>query len=156
MPLITPEEAREQVHGNPVDDTQLALFSRAAERAAMQFLNRNVYETSEELAQARIDAAPRAAAAHDAWLAAYGATYDTDWLRRQTLRQARLDYVREKDAAREMSDGIVINEDIKVAMLLLVGHFFLNREAVTTNLTPTELPLGVRSLLMPYRVGWGV
>src|SRR4051812_26918699 len=156
MPLVTPLEARRQVRGELADDDELLLFTRAAERAAQQFLNRNVYETDADLTAARTAAGPRVAAAYEAWRAAYAVVYDDERLRNQSLTQARVDFLREEDAAREMRDGILINEDIKVAMLLLIGHFFLNREAVTTNLTPTELPLGVRALLQPYRVGLGI
>jgi len=42
---------------------------------------------------------------------------------------------------------------IKQALLLLIGHLYENREAVTTaNLN--ELPMAVNALLYPYRV-WG-
>lgn len=45
-----------------------------------------------------------------------------------------------------------IPEPIRAAILLLVGHFYENREAVIVGQAPTELPLGVDSLLFPYRV----
>ncbi len=39
---------------------------------------------------------------------------------------------------------------IKAAILLLVGHWYQNREAVSDS-APTELPLAVNSLIAPYR-----
>lgn len=45
---------------------------------------------------------------------------------------------------------------IKHAILLMVGHLFAHRDAVTaTTAKPEQLPLGVEALLGPYRV-WRV
>lgn len=45
---------------------------------------------------------------------------------------------------------------IKHAVLLLVAHFYENREAVTSDKgTPKEVPFTVNTLLYPYRlIGW--
>lgn len=43
--------------------------------------------------------------------------------------------------------------DLRWAVLLLVGHFYEHREAVTTDLQAIELPMGVSSILERYRVG---
>jgi uncharacterized phiE125 gp8 family phage protein len=40
--------------------------------------------------------------------------------------------------------------DIKVALLMLIGHYFANREAVTTDGPGVEMPMSVSSLLMPH------
>jgi Phage gp6-like head-tail connector protein len=53
-------------------------------------------------------------------------------------------------------DPIVINASIKAACLLIVGHLFANREDVATGVSAAEIPMGSRSLLMPYRVKMGV
>lgn len=45
-----------------------------------------------------------------------------------------------------------IPEPIRAAILLLVGHFYENREAVIVGQAPSELPMGVESLLFPFRV----
>lgn len=42
--------------------------------------------------------------------------------------------------------------DLKAGLLLLVGHWYIHPEAVNVG-TLAELPLGVRSLLMPYWSG---
>lgn len=52
-------------------------------------------------------------------------------------------------------DPMVVNDAIKAAILLLTGHLFRNREAVTGE-SVNELPLGVHALLWPHRVGLGV
>nr|WP_301335257.1 head-tail connector protein [Methylobacterium fujisawaense] len=44
---------------------------------------------------------------------------------------------------------------IRHAILLMVGHLYGSRDAVTTTAAqPAQLPLGVEALLAPYRV-WG-
>lgn len=41
--------------------------------------------------------------------------------------------------------------DIKAAIKLLIGHLYANREAVNIGNIVTPLPLGVESLLWPYK-----
>lgn len=40
---------------------------------------------------------------------------------------------------------------IRRALLLLIGHWYENRESVVTTGTPTEVPMGVEMLLFNYR-----
>lgn len=51
--------------------------------------------------------------------------------------------------------GIVMNAAIKSAVLLMVGHYYANREAVAT-VNTAEAPLAVKWLLTPYRTNLGV
>jgi len=46
-----------------------------------------------------------------------------------------------------------VPQSIKQAILLLVGHWFENREAVLVGPGATVLPMAVESLLAPYRLG---
>jgi hypothetical protein len=51
-------------------------------------------------------------------------------------------------------DSIVIPKPIKQAMLLLIGHWYENREATAFNVN-RELAFSVNALLYPYKVlGW--
>ncbi|MCS3807807.1 head-tail connector protein [Xanthomonas sp. 4461] len=52
-------------------------------------------------------------------------------------------------------DPIVTNPSITAAVLLIAGHLFRNREAVTSE-TVNQLPMGAHALLWPHRVGLGV
>ncbi|MTH96648.1 head-tail connector protein [Roseibium sp. RKSG952] len=47
--------------------------------------------------------------------------------------------------------GSDVPDAIRHAILLLVGHFYENREAVTVGVTATDLPLGVDRLISGYR-----
>lgn len=42
---------------------------------------------------------------------------------------------------------------VQMAFLMLLMHFYQNREAVTLAGKPEEMPMGVRSLLTPYKKG---
>jgi hypothetical protein len=55
-------------------------------------------------------------------------------------------------------DPMVINDAIRAAILLQLGHLYRNREDVAAGASAAavELPLGSRTLLQPYRVGLGV
>jgi len=47
--------------------------------------------------------------------------------------------------------ALIYNDAVHVAMLLMIGHWYSKREAVTEGST-SELPLGVSALLGPYRI----
>ena len=53
-------------------------------------------------------------------------------------------------------DPIIINPSVRAACLLILGSLFESREDVVVGTISSELPMGSRSLLTPYRVGWGV
>jgi len=48
-------------------------------------------------------------------------------------------------------DGLVIKDDVKLALMLLVGHWYENREPVNIGNIVSALPFGFESLLDPYR-----
>lgn len=47
--------------------------------------------------------------------------------------------------------SMVVNEPIKLAIKLLIGHFYANREATTED-NLKVIPLGVQYLLDPFRM----
>ncbi|MGT2460041.1 head-tail connector protein [Cupriavidus basilensis] len=51
---------------------------------------------------------------------------------------------------------MVANMEIQAAVLLTVGHLYMNREDTVIGVSVAELPHGARDLLQPYRVGLGV
>lgn len=53
-------------------------------------------------------------------------------------------------------DPIVVNDAIRAAVLLTLGHLYANRENVLVGSAVSEMKEGTRSLLWPYRVGLGV
>ena len=53
----------------------------------------------------------------------------------------------------EITDGdaLVLDDDITAAMLLLIGHWYTNRESVVVGTITSELPMAVEALISPYR-----
>ena len=58
-----------------------------------------------------------------------------------------------KDASGNVTDlqALVLDDDISTAMLLLIGHWYANPESVVVGSISTELPMGVKALIEPYR-----
>lgn len=54
------------------------------------------------------------------------------------------------------ADPVLINPSIRAACLLIAGNLYGNREDVVVGTISSELPMGSKSLLMPYRIGLGV
>lgn len=48
-------------------------------------------------------------------------------------------------------DALVLDDDITTAMLLLIGHWYANREAVVIGASPTDVPMAFAALISPYR-----
>lgn len=47
--------------------------------------------------------------------------------------------------------ALVLNDDLVTAMLLIIGTWYANRESVVVGSISSELPMGVKSLIEPYR-----
>lgn len=53
-------------------------------------------------------------------------------------------------------EPIVVNDSVRAAVLLMLGHLYRNREEVITGTIVSEMKEGARNLLWPYRIGLGV
>ncbi|MEC3905372.1 head-tail connector protein, partial [Leclercia adecarboxylata] len=49
-------------------------------------------------------------------------------------------------------DRLLYGEDIEMAMLLLIGHWYANREAVNVGNVTSALAFSTEALLQPYRI----
>ncbi|CAI0888714.1 Phage gp6-like head-tail connector protein [Serratia fonticola] len=49
-------------------------------------------------------------------------------------------------------DHLLLSDDVKGAMLLLIGNLYENREASVIGQSVTTLPFAVTALLQPYRI----
>lgn len=49
-------------------------------------------------------------------------------------------------------DGMVVNDTIKSAVLLIVGHLYAHREDVVVGVSVAQLPNGAEWLLAPHKV----
>ena len=60
-------------------------------------------------------------------------------------------YATADDRPADDPDGLVISDDVKLALLLLVSHFYENRSTVT-DVEKMELPMSFNWLVVPYRL----
>lgn len=49
-------------------------------------------------------------------------------------------------------DALLYGEDIETAMLMLIAHWYSNREAVVTGVSVATLDFAVEAFLQPYRI----
>jgi hypothetical protein len=69
------------------------------------------------------------------------------------ISEANLNEAVNRDCAGQ--NPLVVTDAIIAAILLILGHLYMNREDVLIGLTPMELPMNSRYLLAPYRAGMG-
>ncbi|WP_145502061.1 head-tail connector protein [Yersinia similis] len=84
----------------------------------------------------------------DAWLEARikaGERFVENYTRRKL-------YAKTSDEGYSEEDGLLYAEDIDTAILLLIGHWYTNREAVLVGTISKQLELTVESLLQPHRI----
>ncbi|APC45960.1 head-tail connector II [Halomonas phage QHHSV-1] len=85
-------------------------------------------------------------------------TYATAAQRLVENRTGRTLYATEGEIPTDSETGeptddsaLVLDDDLTTAMLLLIGHWFLNREAVVIGSSTAEVPMAVEALISPYR-----
>ncbi len=156
--LVSVAEARAN-HGIDDDypEAPITLKLMAAEQFAQSFLNRRVYADGTALTAARALVPASILAAGVAWEAAVDAAdlIEDEIASEMAHTFAESDYTAALAGAREIFSGIVINEQIKAAILLIFGHLFENHEDVVMG-SAQAIPMGSQYLLQPYRVGMGV
>lgn len=155
MSFVTLDEARLHLRVDCHDEDALIwLYISAAEQAAINALDRGVYADSTEL-QTAMAAAPAAlaaaTAAKDSAVAAAEALTDADE-KAAALKAAENAYTRALVAYRQVLDGIVVNDQIKAAVLLTVGHLYVHRADAVVGASVSALPNGADHLLQPYKV----
>ncbi len=85
----------------------------------------------------------------DAWIETSikaAALYVQSWTRRRLYENADDPlYLLDPDA-------LLYGENIEMAMLMLIAHWYANREAVNIGNITSEVPFAVEALLQPYRI----
>ena len=148
MPFITIVQAKAHLRiDDTAGDADLTLKIAAAERAAIEYLQCNVY-TDQTALNAAIAAVPASlSAAKAAYImadAAADALTDYD-LVLDGKAYALTVYMRAIYAGTRTRHGIVINELIQAAMLLILGRLYEVRE------DDAEMPRAAQDLLNSYR-----
>ena len=155
MSLVTLESAKLHLRVDSSDeDALIAVYITAAEQSAVSLLDRGVYVDGTALTAAKA-AAPgaleTASAAYDAAIEAAQAMTD-DALQAAATQTAENAWLKACVTHRQTMDGMVVNEAIKAAVLLIVGHLFAHREDVLSGVSVATRPTGAERLLAPYTV----
>ena len=155
MSLVTLESAKLHLRVDSSDeDALIAVYITAAEQSAVSLLDRGVYVDGTTLTAAKA-AAPgaleTACAAYEAAIEAAQAMTDAA-LQAAATQTAENEWLKACVTHRQTMDGMVVNEAIRAAVLLIVGHLFANREDVVAGVSVAQLPNGAEWLLQPYKV----
>ena len=155
MSFVQLSEAKLHLRVDGTDeDAMIGLYINAAEQAAIKAMDRGVYADNTAL-QTAMAAAPAAltaaAAAKEAAVTSAEALTDADE-KAAALKAAENAYMRALVAYRQVFDGVVVNDQIKAAVLLTVGHLYENREDVVAGASVAALPNGADYLLQPFKV----
>ena len=155
MSFVTLAEAKLHLRVDGADeDALIGLYINAAEQSAVSLLDRGVYVDGTALGVAKA-AAPgeldTAIAAYESAIAAAEALAD-ETAKAASIQTAGNGLLRAKVAHRQAMDGMVVNEAIKAAVLLIVGSLYAQREDVVVGVPVAQLPNGAEWLLAPYRV----
>jgi len=155
MSFVTLEEAKLHLRVDGTDeDALIGVYIAAAEKSAIALLDRGVYADGTALGVAKA-AAPveldSAIAAYEAAMTAAEAMTDANAIA-AAVQAAGNDLLRAQVAHRQAMDGMVVNEAIKAAVLLIVGSLYAQREDVVVGVSVAQLPNGAEWLLAPYRV----
>lgn len=155
MSFVTLAEAKAhlRVYGND-DDAMIGIYIAAAEKSAVAIVDRGVY-ADDAAKEAAIDAAPGALAdATVAYAASITAAHELADAcdKAAAIKAANASYIRAQVAFRKATDGIVADDIIKAATLLIIGHLYENREDVVAGQALSKLPNGAEWLLNAYKV----
>lgn len=156
MTVVSLDTARNHLRESPdCPEEQVRPYLEAAEDAAAQYLNRNIYATAQALNEA-LQALPAVQTTvrvnYETAKTAAAAIQNLDD-RRDALDIAAAVFASARAASKRTLNGIVTNPSIEAAILLTLGHLHANREDVVLAVSAAQLPLGARSLLRPYRLG---
>ena len=136
------------------EDALIGVYIGAAEQSAIALLDRGVYADGTALGVAKA-AAPgeldTAIAAYESAIAAAEALADETAIA-AAIQAAGNGLLRAKVAYRQAMDGMVVNEAVKAAVLLIVGSLYAQREDVVVGVSVAQLPNGAEWLLAPYKV----
>ena len=156
MTFVTLPEAKLHLRGvdGTEEDALIGVYITAAEQMAIALLDRGVYADGTALGVAKA-AAPgeldTAIAAYESAIAAAEALADETAIA-AAIQAAGNGLLRAKVAYRQAMDGMVVNEAVKAAVLLIVGSLYAQREDVVVGVSVAQLPNGAEWLLAPYKV----
>lgn len=155
MSFVSLAEARIHLRVDGTDeDALIGVYIAAAEQSAVSLLDRGVYADGTALGAAKASAPADLTAATATYTAAIAAAQALADATEQAAatQAAEYAYLRAQVAYRQAMDGMVVNDTIKSAVLLIVGQLYANREDVVAGVSVAQMPNGAEWLLQPYKV----
>ena len=140
--------ARQHLKADPedIEDDLIEQYIASAISACEGFCNRKFYQdaaTKDSDYAAAMEVMQTARAARDTALAA--ATND------EVRNIINNDYIAKRGSVLTRCNGIVVDDTVTAAILLMLGHFYRNRqEVVVSQASATQLPAGAKRILEPY------
>jgi hypothetical protein len=155
MVLVTLEELLEHCKQDAgVDDAELTRCGNAAEKMAAQFTNRDIFPDQTAFDAALDGVSSSMAAAHVAYDAAIAAADALSDSRDQAYATERAKKDLRAVTARNsrILSGMIVNDAIKAAILLIAAHLYRNREEVAVGATvaTVQIPMGAARILDSY------
>lgn len=141
------------------DDPAILPSAMGAEQACLDFLDRAIFATAEDMLAAKqgapADVAAAATARDAAIAAADGLAGDARCL---ALEMASSDYEDALEVARKVRQGMVVNDAVVAAILLTAASSYRNRENDLTgnSAAAVRIPQDAISYLRPHRRGLGL
>jgi hypothetical protein len=142
----------------PEDQGMVQIKLNAAEDSAVEYLQRRFFvdQLALNAARAMVPAAiTQTRSDFDAAVAA-AEIIDNACDRESALDVAARTFKEARTEINRISRGMVINDAIVSACLLILGNLYANREDVVIGTISSVLPKGSSSLLTPYRIEMGV
>ena len=150
MSIITIEVAMQHVYADEADQPQVERKLASAIETAEQFIGRRIFTSALDLANAQSDALTEISIHAD--LVKQKSVISNP----SVVDNLQLEITQEAIySLRMIAKGIVINPEIEIGILLILGDLYANREN-TTEKTANELPMGAIFHLKPFRVDMGV
>lgn len=157
MPFVDLVTAKQDLRVNHAgDDALITRLVNTAERQVVHFLGREVYATQEAL-NAAVAAAPATfATAESAYSLALDAAdlHESATLKAMAQTQAADDYVRAQHAYMATVNGVVVDDTIKTATMLVVADLYEHRGDEDRAIV--GIPMAAETFLWPYRRSFGV
>lgn len=154
MRIVNIDQVRGHLKSDP-DESQeeISVYADAAEAACERYIDRALFIDDTDRQTQQSAAAGLLAAAfaqYDARKTAAEGNADTR-VRDVLLLQIEHDLELAKLQYRRVSTGVIASDDVIAAILLTTGHFYRNREDVTTGqgAAAVEIPNSSRDLLYP-------
>lgn len=146
---LDPELVRSHLKADDesVEDGIIAQYIASSRTICEGYCNRKFYDDDTARAADFVQAQTDMATLDDTYDQALSAASNDN-----VKRMLQDDYFRSVGAIRQRANGVVVDDTITAAMLLICGHLYFNRQEVMVSQYSgaTQLPAGARKILEPY------